>query len=453
MQVGNPDAVETWAFNGGDLKAVAGEEWFLVNFDNLDFDMTVNPVNSANFYKLVGSTSADTSIKTKNKTQRCKLILDVDKNFAELFQEYDVTLGLIVYEDEYSTTFEQMIEQATTTTLAKPAFTMKPVAKSTFEGIEVGEKKVKEQKKPAAEAEKTALSLTADDVVEQVVDIDYKPIKEQDIPDQLQVTFKTTGPSKMVKNGDGVFQYFSFREKGSKDPYTTVGCYTEIGDATGANSEVIAWEDAAKFDSATKADKSLVDMKADTVPTTRTDQATKKLFRKSFEATDYVDKVTDAISALTCTAVWDQPNKYGPEFEKLFGGKDVVKTYEVETGVRLFDDALDKTKSKKVVEDAFDFDLEKPSYLFGDAYEFSDKPISLDAWSKGADFDLSEIIDGGTGKGFLKLSGGFRVASNFNLFMYQLQFAVDLPASAMPSGKIFQFFVSKTDKGDATGDS
>ena len=252
----------------------------------------------------------------------------------------------------------------------------------------------------------------------------------------------------MVKNGDGIFQYFTFREKGSSDPYTTVGCYTEVGDADGSKSEVIAWEDAAKFDSTTKADKSVADMKSDTTPISRADEATKKLFRKSFEATDYVDKVTDSVSALSCIAVWDQPNKYGPKFDALFG-----KTYEVETGVRIFDDANDATKSKKVVEDSFEFKLEKPEYKFGDAYDFSDKPSTLDAWSKGSDFDLSEIISGATGKGFLKVSGGFRVAPNFNSFSYQLQFAADLPASAMPDGQMFQFYLSKTDDGDATGDS
>lgn len=170
------------------------------------------------------------------------------------------------------------------------------------------------------------------------------------------------------------------------------------------------------------------------------------MFRKSFEANDYVDKVTDSVSALSCIAVWDQPHKYGPEFEALFG-----KTYEVETGVRLFDDAGDATKSKKIVEESFEFTLDKPEYKFGDAYDFSDKPSTLDAWSKGSDFDLSEIIEGATGKGFLKVAGGFRVAPNFNSFSYQLQFAADLPASAMPDGEMFQFFITKTDDGDAAG--
>lgn len=139
------------------------------------------------------------------------------------------------------------------------------------------------------------------------------------------------------------------------------------------------------------------------------------MFRKSFEATDYVKTVTDTVSELSCTAVWDQVHKYGAEFKALFG-----KTYEVETGVRLFNDASDATKSKKVVEDSFEFELKAPEYKFGDAYDFSDEPISLDAWSKASDFDLSEIIDGSTGKGFLKLAGGFRVAPNFNSFSYQL---------------------------------
>jgi len=139
VQVGNPDGVETWAFNGGDLKAVADQEWFIVNLDNIDFDTDVNPVKSRSFYKLAGSTSTDVAIKTKNKTQKCKLILDVDKNQPLLFQEYDMKLGLIVYEEEYSTEFVQMIEEDSTTTLAKPVFKMKAVAKSTFENVEVGE--------------------------------------------------------------------------------------------------------------------------------------------------------------------------------------------------------------------------------------------------------------------------------------------------------------------------
>lgn len=100
-------------------------------------------------------------------------------------------LGLTVYEGEFSTEFQEMIDNASTITLKKPAFPMKPVAKSTFENVEIGEQKVEAKKKAAAEAEKTALSLTASDVVEQDIDVDYKPIKEQDIPDQFQVTFKT----------------------------------------------------------------------------------------------------------------------------------------------------------------------------------------------------------------------------------------------------------------------
>ncbi len=448
VQVGNPDGVETYAFNDGALKATADTEWFLVNIDNIDYDTITNPVKSRSFYKLQGSNSKDLSVKTKNKTQRCKLILDVEKAQSLLFQEYDMVLGLIVYEDEWSTEHVQMVEEASTITLKQPAFKMKPVAKSTYDKVEVGEQKMKNEKNAAEPADKTALSLAPEDTVEQEIDIDYKPVKEQDIPDLMQLTFKTSGPKKMVKDGDGIFQYFQFRLKGSSDPYTTVGCYTEVGDADGSKSEVIAWEDAAKFDSATKQDKSLALMKSETAPVTRADQDTKKLFRKSFEATDYVEKVTADVSALSCTAVWDQPHKYGAKFDALFD-----KDYEVETGVRLFNDAADATKSTKVVEKAFDFKLEKPVYKFGDAYDFSDEPISLDAWSKGSDFDLSEIIPGSTGKGFLKLAGGFRVAPNFNSFSYQLQFAADLPATSMPDGEIFQFFVTKTDDGDASGDS
>lgn len=232
--------------------------------------MIVNPAKSAKFYKLGASSSTDIATKTKNKAQKCKLILDVDKDQSELFQDYDMKLGLIVYEDEDSTTYKQLVnKEDETTTLSKPVFTMKPVAKSTFENVEVGEEKVEAKKNTAGEAEKVALSLDASAVVEQDVDIKYMPVKEQDIPDLLQVTFKTKGPNAMVKDGDGMFQFFSFRVKGSSDPYTTVGCYTEVGDSDGSKSEVIAWESADKFDSTTKADKSLANMKSDTAPITR----------------------------------------------------------------------------------------------------------------------------------------------------------------------------------------
>ncbi len=164
-------------------------------------------------------------------------------------------MGLHVFDDDFSTTNVELVDQATTITLKAPKTTTKPIAQATYEKVEIGEKEVGTKAVTAGDTEKTALGLTSSDVVSQDIKVNYNPIKEASIPDQFQVTFSTTGPTSMVKDGDFVFNYLSFREKDSSDPWVTVGCVTKIGDKLA--SEIISWESPTEFDSTTQTGKSI----------------------------------------------------------------------------------------------------------------------------------------------------------------------------------------------------
>lgn len=97
-------------------------------------------------------------------------------------------------------------------------------------------------------------------------------------------------------------------------------------------------------------------MKSDVAPKTSAD-ANAKIFRASFDNKDYEKKVDGTVAQLNCIATWDNPDKYGDKAEALFG-----KSYEVETGVRIFNDAGNANLSVKVAEDTFEFTLDKPNY-------------------------------------------------------------------------------------------
>lgn len=245
VEVGNADDVYVELYNDGDLKPTAssGKAFWEVNEDNLDFSLETRTIKSNSYYEL-GASTAD---KVNNNEQKCKFILDVDKGTKGLFQNYDVSLGLFVYDDTFSDTMAELSTADITMELKAPKIKQKPIAKSTYKDVEIGEGDLKDQKVTSGDSEKTALGLTSGDIVETDIKVEYLPIKEAGIPDQFVVNFITRGPTAMVKDGDKVFNYLSFREKDSSDPYTTVGCVTEIGNA--ANTEIISWESATKFDS------------------------------------------------------------------------------------------------------------------------------------------------------------------------------------------------------------
>lgn len=360
----------------------------------------------------------------------------MDKNQPLLFQNYNSKIGLAIYDDEYSTVYEDLNEATSTMELKKPAVRAKPVVESTYKDLEIGEQKVKTQQKVADPSDVTALGVSG--TVNHDIDIDYKPVKNQDVNDMLVVNFKVDGPAGVVKTGDVLFQYLSFREKSTSGDWTTVGCVTTIGSPEA--SEIISWESATKFDSTTQAGKDVATMKSEVIPKLKTDVGA-KVFRKTFSNTDY-DKVTaNSREALSCVAVWDNSAKYGVDADALFD-----KTYDVETGVRLFDDANNAAQSKKIAEDIFEFTLAKPNYKFGDAYDFSDKPTKLDSFSKSTKFDVSELISGGTGTGFVKVNGGFRVVPNFELMMFQFVFEVDMAEAYLPSGRTAFFYITRNEK-------
>ena len=118
VEVGNADDVYVELYNDGDLKPTAssGKAFWEVNEANLDYSLETRTIKSNSYYEL-GASTAD---KVNNNEQKCKFILDVDKGTKGLFQNYDVSLGLFVYDDTFSDTMAELSTADITMELKAP---------------------------------------------------------------------------------------------------------------------------------------------------------------------------------------------------------------------------------------------------------------------------------------------------------------------------------------------
>jgi len=57
--------------------------------------------------------------------------------------------------------------------------------------------------------------------------------------------------------------------------------------------------------------------------------------------------------------------------------------------------------------------MDQPDYKFGEAHEFKEEPQPLEGFRKSEKFEMADFVSGGTGKGFVKLEGDFKMIPNF----------------------------------------
>lgn len=180
VSVGNPDGVKTNVYNAAGLDKASGKDKTWSELATTpDAELKASHNFGQEYFKLKES-STD---RTNNQVQNCKVSIAVPKKYTkDLFREWNVLLGVRVYDSETATKFVNLYESAPGKTLkiAKTEVKNKPVAASTYEKIEIDEKEAASE---TGAADSTALTALGVAKADQLVKADYRPIKEMNIAD------------------------------------------------------------------------------------------------------------------------------------------------------------------------------------------------------------------------------------------------------------------------------
>jgi len=137
-----------------------------------------------------------------------------------------------------------------------------------------------------------------------------------------------------------------------------------------------------------------------------------------------------SIRDVGCTARIDIP--------KVGASSALWTTYTTKNGVKIFESDL--TTYKTLVDDvagSFEVtEITNASYEFGDDYEFNEDVSESDVFSESETFEMSALVDGTSGTGFMKIAGGFVVVPNFETALWYFRFQLEMPTEYFDSENV-----------------
>lgn len=100
-----------------------------------------------------------------------------------------------------------------------------------------------------------------------------------------------------------------------------------------------------------------------------------------------------------------------------------------------------------VHDSSFTFTLTKPTYEFGDEFEFEEAPQAVEGFKASVTTDLALIDATKVGvKGFAKMQGDYNIIPNFDSLMWQFTFSLEMPTDMFKPGNWVFFEASYVPK-------
>lgn len=95
--------------------------------------------------------------------------------------------------------------------------------------------------------------------------------------------------------------------------------------------------------------------------------------------------------------------------------------------MRIYQTADSDSFETIIGETSFTYTLVAPTYEFGDAFEFDERPYDEAIFTISKDFQMSEYVDNAEGVGLQVVQGLFKAIPNFQTTMWMFKFNLEMP--------------------------
>ena len=258
------------------------------------------------------------------------------------------------------------------------------------------------------------------------------------MPDVIEINTEVDIQSDLVADGELIATYVNLGSASS----TALGannmfiCVAKKGDPAAAT--IYSGSNGGSFTSQNWSGKKVNEGDAFT-------EADEK-FRKNFGEEPYAQESANGVDKIKCSAQFDVNDKMdSTKFDDYF-----QNDFKVTYGAAKFADEND-TSGKPIGDGAEEtFELAKPDYKFGDAFEFNEEPKPVDGFKQTLPFQMSDYDATFTGKGFVKMIGDFKMVPNFESLFWQFTFSLEMPKQYFDDNKYAFFYATyePTDQSD-----